>query len=318
LKVNFLNKIEALQDRAQMLASSRSFFEKRGVIEVDCPFLSSGAPVDPYIDLITAACAQGPLRYLHSSPEYAMKRLLAMGMGDIYQLCHVFRDDEYGRLHNPEFTMTEWYRLGIEYKTMITETLEYVELFLGPKQAEWISYREAFLQYAHVDYLKATEEELIDCLRNHQVEPYPQLLREGRDAILNVILAIVVEPGLREKGLCVLLDYPASQAALAKICKKNDELVAERFEIFFQGIELANGYHELTDAIEQRRRLNEANIKRQNEGRSILPIDEFFLKALEQGIPDCCGVAVGFDRLLMLRQKAPSLSDILPFGWLDI
>lgn len=309
------NKVQNLRDRAKMLALSRRFFAEKGVIEVDCPFLSSGASVDPYIDLMSVSCSQGPQRYLHSSPEYAMKRLLSMGMGNIYQLSHVFRDDECGRFHNPEFTMAEWYRIGIQFEEMIAETLEYIELFLGTKDVEHIAYREALQRYAGVDYLNATDQQLLECLNDYGVKPYPALASEGRDAILHMILSVVVEPAFKEKELCVLLDYPASQAALSQVYDKGNEMVAKRFEVFYQGVELANGYHELADAHEQRRRLHDANQKRTEEGRKRLPADEFFLKALEKGIPDCCGVAVGFDRLMMLRQGSESIDEILPFGW---
>lgn len=287
-------------------------------MEVDCPFLSTGASVDPYIDLMSVACSQAALRYLHSSPEYAMKRLLSLGIGDIYQLSHVFRDDEYGRFHNPEFTMAEWYRIGMAYEEMIAETLEYIELFLGPKPIEKIAYRDAMQTYAGVDYLHSTEQQLIDCLKARGVEPYSTLITEGRDAILHVILSVAVEPAFKEKELCVLLDYPASQAALSQVYSKGEEMAAKRFEVFYRGVELANGYHELTDAHEQRKRLNEANQKRIAEGRKPLPPDEFFLSALEKGLPDCCGVAVGFDRLMMLRQGCSSINEVLPFGWQEI
>lgn len=313
-KMSEIADIPILKDRAEMLSLSRQFFAKRKVMEVDCPLITSQASVDPYIDLMSVHCQQ-EVRFLHSSPEYAMKRLLAGGIGDIYQLGHVFRDDEYGRLHNPEFTMAEWYRLGFTFEQMIEDTLEYIFLFLGRQPFTQLSYREAFLRFTGLDYLKAAPDTLIACLKSHGVAPYTGLEQEGKDAILNVLLSVVVEPALKQMGLCVLRDYPASQAALAQVVSKDDELVAERFEVFYEGVELANGYHELADAEEQRKRFQEANKKRLAEGRSPLPIDEAFLKALEKGIPDCCGVAVGFDRLMLLRHRAAALKDVLPLCW---
>lgn len=311
-------KLYYLYDRAELLARSRQFFAQKKIIEVDCPHLCSSASVDPYIDLMSVSCSHAPLGYLHSSPEYAMKRLLVLGIGDIYQLSHVFRDEECGRLHNPEFTMTEWYRVGISIEEMIAETIEYIQLFLGEQPLEAISYRDAFKKYAQIDYLHAETDELLRCLTHHEIEPYPLLAAEGKDALLNVILATVIEPELKKLSLCVLKDYPASQAALAKTFQKEDEKVAERFEIFYQGIELANGYHELCDPIEQRKRFQASNEIRAKEGRTHLLPDERFLKALEEGLPDCCGVAVGFDRLMMLRHQASQIADIMPFGWQEI
>jgi lysyl-tRNA synthetase class 2 len=183
---------------------------------------------------------------------------------------------------------------------------------------DWISYREALITHAGIDYVTATEQQLMQCLTDRGIEPYPNLIYEGRDAILNVILSTIVEPALRRMELCILWEFPASQAALSQLYQKGDEMVAERFEIFYQGIELANGYHELVDADEQRQRLIEANKRRMWEGREALPIDERFLADLKQGIPDCCGVAVGFDRLMMLRHEASDISQVIPFGWNEI
>ncbi len=310
-------KIAILHDRSHMFALAREFFSKRGVKEVDVPLLSASASVDAHIDLITAIYNQKETRYLHSSPEFGMKRLLAMGIGDIYQLAHVFRDGEYGVKHNPEFTMAEWYRIGITFEEMIQETFDFVKLFIGDHPTISITYKDAIQRYAGFDYTSATNEDLWRYIKKLDHTPYAGMEHEDKDALLNMILAISVEPHLGCEGLCALTHYPATQAALAQTKWHGQEAVAERFEIYYQGVELANGYHELADAHEQRHRFLEANIQRIALGKSPLPIDENFLAALELGLPECCGVAVGFDRLMMLRHQSPSLAAILPFDWIE-
>ena len=308
-------KIKRLYDRAILLKEARRFFDQRSITEVDCPLLTRQASVDTHIDLIPAYYSGKEKRYLHSSPEYGMKRLLAEGMEDIYQLAHVFRDGEWGIKHNPEFMMAEWYRLGFSFEAMIDETIQFIRLFLGELPYEMISYRELFQKYAGFDYLTSTAEELLELAKKFHIPLYPTLLDEGKDAILNLILGTVIEPQLGQNQLCVLAYYPASQAALANKRWHGIEQVAERFEVYYQGIELANGYHELTDAVEQRQRFIEANQTRLSLGKDFLPIDENFLEALEKGLPDCCGVAVGFDRLMMLRQQQIDIAEVLTWGW---
>lgn len=309
------NKLAVLRDRSDMLTKARAFFSERGVIEVDCPIISKAASVDAHIDLIPAIDAHGEKRYLHSSPEYAMKRLLAEGIGDCFQLSHVFRQGEYGVKHNPEFMMAEWYRVGMDFKDLIEETIDFIRLFVGPLPYELISYREAILRHTGLDYVNSSNEQLLDYLKSNNVEVYDNILEEGKDALLNLILGIFVEPHLGKGRLCALAYYPSSQAALAKTVQINDEHAAERFEVYLNGIELCNGYHELADASEQTQRLVEANKARQNMNKDILPIDHNFLKALEKGLPDCCGVAVGFDRLMMLRHATSNIADVIPFDW---
>jgi lysyl-tRNA synthetase class 2 len=298
-----------------MFTRCRRFFYERGILEVDCPLITGAASVDAHIDLIGVRDPKG-WRYLHSSPEYGMKRLMAEGIGEIYQLAHVFREGEESAKHNPEFTMAEWYRLNVSFEEMIDETVQFVRLFLGDLPYEILSYRDAFRLYAGIDYVNSSPKELLDYIRAKNLSAYPGIEKEGKDALLNLILGTLIEPQLGEKGtLCVLAYYPATQAALAKTCIRGEEQAAERFEIYCQGMELANGYHELTDAKEQRRRFAEANAQRQQAGKEVLPQDEKFLEALEKGLPDCCGVAVGFDRLMMLRHHTNQIQDVLPFSW---
>jgi lysyl-tRNA synthetase class 2 len=312
--LNKLSRLQILQDRAHMFAKARAFFAERSVCEVDCPILSASAPVDAHIDLI-AAQPQGETRYLHSSPEYGMKRLLSEGFGDIYQISHVFRNEESSVKHNPEFTMAEWYRLGISFAGMMEETVDFIRLFLGELPYEIISYREAFQKFVGIDYLHASIDDLVLQLQKRGVEIYSGAIQEGKDAILNIALGVLVEPHLGQNKLSVLAYYPSSQAALAQTYWRDDEKASERFEIYHQGIELANGYHELSDAKEQRFRFEESNEERVRLGKTPLPIDENFLNALKKGLPDCCGVAVGFDRLMMLRNKVKQISDVISFGW---
>jgi lysyl-tRNA synthetase class 2 len=315
MSLEFPAKLDRLKDRASLLQAARHFFAQRAILEVDCPILSSYASVDAHIDLIQALYLGKEIRFLHSSPEYGMKRLLVEGMGDIYQLSHVFRDGEHSKKHQPEFMMAEWYRLGISLEAMIEETIEFIRLFLDNLPYNILSYREAFQHYAGFDYFTTTEQDLFHYLEKHNIPFYPTILEEGKDALLNLILGSQIEPQLGQEELCVLAFYPASQAALARKRWHGNEPVAERFEIYYQGIELANGYHELADALEQRERLMEANQMRMTLGKQPLPIDEHFLQALKKGLPDCCGVAVGFDRLMMLRHRQTDLAPVISWDW---
>jgi elongation factor P--(R)-beta-lysine ligase len=306
-------RISILHDRAQMLAKARDFFAQKQVLEVDCPILSYSADIAVHIDLITARYNQKNC-YMHPSPEYGMKRLISEGIGDIYQLSHVFRDNECSHKHNPEFMMVEWYRQGMGFVDLIGETLDFIRLFLKDLPYRFVTYREAFQHYAGLDYVKADKQQLLDYIKQRNIPAYKNIEKEeDKDALLNVILGAVIEPRLGNDELCALAYYPPSQAALAKTSQNGDEKVAERFEIYYKGLELCNGYHELTDPIEQRIRFVEANQQRLKLGKTALPIDENFLKALEKGMPDCCGVAVGFDRLMMLRHQTDKISDVLPF-----
>ena len=307
------SRLDILRDRSRMLAEARNFFNQRNILEVDCPLITEAASIDAHIDLITVQQLTGP-RYLHSSPEYAMKRLIVEGIGDIYQLGHVFRDGEQSDKHNPEFTMAEWYRMGISFDAMIAETVDFIRIFLGPLSSHTISYRDLFLKYTNLDYSKATEEELFRYLSDREIVPYKNIELEGRDALLNLILGTLIEPQLGQNELCVLAYYPSSQAALAKTTYLEGDLVAERFEIYYQGIELCNGYHELGNSAEQRERFIESNAHRVKLGKIQLPIDDRFLQALDEGLPDCCGVAVGFDRLMMMRHHQ-KISGVIPFSW---
>lgn len=300
---NTILESHKFQDRAKMLASARHFFSERHITEVDCPILSTRAAVDAHIDLIPATYNGKQKIYLHSSPEYGMKRLLAEGSGDIYQLSHVFRDGEYGDKHNPEFMMAEWYRCGFTYEQMIEETCAFIQLFVGELPIKTLTYREALIKYAEIDCTTATDSDLEKLVPVHTGV-------QNRDDLLNIILNMKVEPHLGQNELTVITDYPATQSALAK----TENEVAKRFEVYCKGLELANGYEELTDSAEQKKRFLEANRQREQMGKEPLPIDEAFLKILDF-VPPCCGVAVGFDRLMMLRHGEARIGDVILFDW---
>lgn len=299
-----------------MLRKARNFFFVRNVMEVDCPALSNAAPVDLHIDVMKVALKNDQTGYLHTSPEYGMKRLLSMHCGDIFQISHVFRDGEIGPLHNPEFTMAEWYRIDFSFEQMITETLEFIHLFLGELPQQVMSYRELLQHYLNIDYLHTTPAQLLQLAQTKGLDLPADATSWDRDTLLQLLVSFLIEPQLGSDHLFVLRDFPSTQAALSRTrTLSSGEEVAGRFEVYYRGIELANGYHELTDANEQRRRFEESNRARIQAGKDALKIDERLLEALERGLPDCCGVAVGFDRLLQLKHNCKELKDVIPFAW---
>ena len=305
--------LSALRHRAAMLAAARGFFAGRGVLEVETPILSGAAVSDPQIESLTTRVAGMAARsYLCTSPEYAMKRLLAAGSGDIYQICKVFRDAERGRWHNPEFTLIEWYRLGYDDAALMTEVEELVGCLLAPRRlepAERLSYSAALQRHAGVDAHGASDGDLTESARRHGVVCDAEL---DRDAKLDLLMGLVVGPRLGLDRPCFICDYPASQAALARL-KPGLPPVAARFELYLNGVELANGFHELVNAGEQRARFGQDLALRRARGQAESPVDEHLLAALAAGMPDCAGVALGFDRLVALALRAPQLADAMAF-----
>ena len=284
-----------------MLHAVRAFFAARSAMEVDCSALRSAPPIDANIDVITAEPLPGRKAYLHTSPEYAMKGLLSQGSGDLFYLGHVFRYGEEGHRHLPEFTMIEWYRIGFSLAELIQETAELMALFLGPQPLELLSYREAFRHYVGLDPSHASLAELRRVAQHDW----------DRETLLHYLMSHKIEPELGKEGLTALTHYPPDQAALAQLVEQDGELAAERFEIYHRGVELCNGYHELVDAKEQERRFHVENELRRQKGREVYPIDQEFLKALRRGLPDCSGVAVGFDRLMLLRHNGAPISTVV-------
>ena len=308
--------VRTLQLRASLLAIVRDYFRTSNVMEVETPVLARATATDVHIQsLRTRIAGQGEF-YLQTSPEYAMKRLLATGAGDIYQIARVFRDGEHGTLHNPEFTLIEWYRRGFDSMALMHDAAQLLERLLTPHRAlrapDWLTYSEAMRKHAGLEPASANVEELKACLASHQIS-LPRGMAADRDAYLDLILSTVVSPQLGRGGLTFLHEYPASQAALARL-KASDPSVAERFEIYLEGIELANGFHELANAAEQRARF-EADLKlRRSRALHAPPIDERLLQALGFGLPDCSGIALGFDRVVMLAGGAAKIEQVLAFS----
>jgi lysyl-tRNA synthetase class 2 len=307
--------MEALRLRAALLAETRKYFAEQGVLEVETPVLARAAVTDIHLaSLQTRIAGLGPF-YLQTSPEFAMKRLLAAGSGDIFQVARVFRDGERGALHHPEFTLIEWYRLGFGTGALMDDIERLVSRLLAPYcqlgTSERLGYREAMREIAGIEPFAVSVRELLDCVVEHGVAlpvPPPQ----ERDACLDLLLSTVVAPRLGAGRLAFVYEFPASQAALARV-KPGDPLVAERFELFLDGVELANGFHELADSAQQRRRFERDLDWRRAHNLDLPPLDEHLLDALGHGLPDCSGVALGFDRLVMRAAGARHIDDVIAF-----
>jgi len=303
-----------LRHRARVLADVRAFFAARGVLEVETPALSAAAVSDPAIESVRARVTSlNPSRqYLQTSPEFAMKRLLADGSGDIYQMCRVFRDGELGRWHQPEFTLLEWYRLGWTEVQLMDEVAELINAVLGGHDHRLpvvhTTYAEAFARALNVAPDGASAA-LRGALTKRDIQIPADL---DRNALLDLAFGTVVAPAFEPQALTFVTDYPAEQAALAEL-KPGEPPVAARFEVFSAGIELGNGFRELTDAVEQRRRF-EADLRRRQAARQpTAPLDELFLHALAT-LPPCAGVAVGVDRLVALAGRQRSLAASMSFA----
>jgi elongation factor P--(R)-beta-lysine ligase len=310
------DRIKLLKDRALMLKKVRLFFSQRKIFEVDCPILSQKATIDTHIEVMQTSPLGEEIGYLHTSAEYGMKRLLSEGMEDIFQLSHVFRRGEKGSLHNPEFTLIEWYRKGFSFSQMIQETLRLLHLFFGKLPKICKSYRELFLETIHLDPFLAPTSALFSFLEEKKFHLPSDAFSYDRDTLLNLLLTHFIEHSLGKKELFVLTDFPSSQAALAQVEETPFGKVAKRFEIYYKGIELANGYLELSDPLEQKKRFESWNEERRKANKEVFPIDDRLLDSLKK-LPACSGVAVGFDRLLLLRHQKKKLSDVLAFSWED-
>jgi len=307
-----------LQARARLLSDIRDFFRRAGVLEVETPIASMHANTDPaiesFVTRFTGPGAAGGLPlYLHTSPEFPMKRLLAAGAGPIYQICKVFRDGEVGRLHNPEFTLLEWYRPGYDHHRLMDEVAALVQSLLdAPCPVEHLSYADAFERFLGVNPHGCSAPALRELAMAQQIAGADTLELPDRDAWLDLLMSHCIEPRLGQGGLCFIYDYPASQASLARV-REGEFPVAERFELYMEGLELANGFHELSDAREQRLRFEADLQKRAAQGKAAPPMDEWLLEALEEGLPKCAGVALGVDRLLMRLTGAKNIEEVLAF-----
>jgi len=306
--------IEQLRRRAELLATIRRFFAARDVLEVETPLLASTGITDPSIEPLTVerGVSLPQSRYLQTSPEYAMKRLLAAYGDPVFQIARAFRDGEVGSRHNPEFTLLEWYRPGFDHHRLMTEVAELLVACIGDREVQKISYRQLFLDRLQLDPFTVPVTQLRQVAGRHLDVTS---LDGDRDMWLDLLLSHVLEPQLVNQGLCFIYDYPASQAALARIVEADGALVGQRFELYVDGLELANGYFELTDATEQRRRFEQDNARRRERGQTERPLDERLLAALAHGMPECSGVALGVDRLLMLASGVSDIRDVLAFDW---
>jgi lysyl-tRNA synthetase class 2 len=331
-------RLEVLKLRSEMLEFTREFFRARGLWEVETPLLSRDIVVDAYLEpFVTRSDSGSDCRpaatehelFLQTSPEFAMKRLLAAGSGNIYQLTRSFRRGEIGRLHNPEFTILEWYHVGLSYRQQMKFVEEFVVAFFTetarltvasaagvseplPRPFPQLAYDELFRGVLGTTVLDRTAAQLSDLARRAGIEPPPGLAADDVDGWLNLLLALVVEPELARQKAAFVYDYPAGQAALARI-RLDSPPVAERFELYLSGIEICNGYQELTDPAELRRRIAGQQALRRREGSRPLPAESRLLAAMEAGLPECSGVALGFDRLLMTAVGASALSEVTAF-----
>lgn len=311
--------LEAMRLRARLYAEIRGFFAARGVLEVETPVLSEAGNTEPNIDSFSTAFsghrdAGAPRRWLRTSPEYPLKRLLAAGIGDCYELGRVFRNGEAGGRHNPEFTMLEWYRVGWDHLRLADEAVALVQQALAlvgrRAQVESTSYRDLFLRWVGVDPFLAADAQLRQPLDGIGIDAQDL----SRDDWLDLLMTHRIQPGLAADRITVVHDWPATQCALARV-RDGDPPVAERFELYLGRFELANGYHELTDVAEQRQRFERDCAVRAARGTVQPPLDERLLGALQSGMPDCAGVALGVERLLMALLGTDRIGDVLAFDF---
>jgi elongation factor P--(R)-beta-lysine ligase len=309
--------VKSLKLRAQLFAMIRQFFLDRDVLEVETPIMSQAGNTDANIESFCVQftghkSAGSSLRWLRTSPEFALKRMLASGVGDCYEMGRVFRNGEVGKRHNPEFTMLEWYRTGWDHQKLMDETAELIRaaMHLAGKKATVrdTSYRQLYQDTFGFDPVTANESELRSPLAVYDIDP------EGltRDDWLDLLMTHLIQPAIPSNRILIVYDYPATQAALAKLRRDGKNAVAERFEVYVGPSEVANGYHELNDAVEQRERFGADLSKRQKRALTQPVVDERLLAALPK-LPDCAGVAVGIDRLLMAMQATDRMQDVLAF-----
>ena len=309
--------METLKSRAQCMAAIRHFFFERGVLEVETPAMSQATVTDVHLHAFTThfvgpGFAKGLPLYLMTSPEFHMKRLLAAGSGAIFQICKAFRNEEAGRHHNPEFSILEWYRPGFNHHDLMDEMNALLCIVLHVSKTTRITYQNAFLSTLGICPLEGDIKALKITAATLGLSEIAEN-ENDKDTLLQLLFSQGVEPNIGLEHPVFVYDFPASQAALAKVCKK-DPRVASRFEVYFQGIELANGFHELDDPDEQRARFEDENQKRIKSGLKAQPIDFHLIEALKYGLPNCAGVAIGIDRLIMLALKKTAIEEVIAFS----
>jgi len=304
--------------RSAILHDIRHFFYINKVVEVETPVLSQGTVTDQHLDSFMCNydyfndSTRQTVLYLQTSPEFAMKRLLSSGFGDIYQITKAFRHEEAGRFHNPEFTILEWYRLNYDHFQLMDEVGGLLQLILNCNKPIKITYQTLFLKFTNIDPLVASREELLNFLKEQNKLSDWLVNEEDIDVLLQVILSEIIEPQIGKEQPCFIYNFPCSQASLAQLSKK-DHRVAERFECYYKGIELVNGFNELIDVNNQLARFKQDNINRRKNGLVEKPIDYNFISALEAGLPQCSGVALGVDRLIMLACNKETIDEVLTF-----
>lgn len=312
-------EISTLHQRADLLKKTRNFFYDREFLEVETPILSQYTVTDPYLSSFsTNSTHLTPSLFLQTSPEYHMKRLLAAGSGPIFQITKAFRQDEAGSKHNPEFTILEWYRPGYNHHDLMDEMNDFLFLILKTS-SDRVTYEAIFEEHLHINPHTASIEMLRACAEKNGIRWGNDTHEVDRDTWLDLLISHCIEPNLGINAPVFIYDYPASQAALAvtrqTLNQSNQSCwVGERFEVYYKGIELANGFHELTDPIEQRKRFTTNLEKRQQLNLPLLSLDEYFLQALEKGLPSSSGVALGFDRLLMLAFEKKNINKVMSFS----
>lgn len=303
--------INLLRQRAQLMAQIRQFFTKRSYLEVETPVMAHYGVTDIYLSSIKAIF-RNEAYCLQTSPEYHMKRLLAAGSGPIFQLARVFRDDELGRWHNPEFTLLEWYQLDIDHHALMEEVDLLLQEIMHSKPLIKKTYKQAFLETCALDPFSASIDQFQGVLINHGLGEVLSPEEQDRDQYLFLLMSHVVEPALgKEPAPVAVYDFPASQASLAQI----KDGYAQRFEIYYQGVELANGFHELTDHNAQKQRFSQDQQRRAEQGLDVVEADAYLLQALEHGLPACSGVALGIDRLLALALKQSNIAQVISFDF---
>jgi len=309
------------KQRAKVLSQIRLFFGERDIIEVETPLLSQGTVTDVHLDGFTteykylsdSSLEESNKYYLQTSPEFAMKRLISSGYQSIYQICKAFRHEESGSNHNPEFTMVEWYRVGFNHFQLMDEVFDLLEGTLKCQKPEKLSYQEVFKEHLQIDPLETSLAELKMLLSQKNITGDWLECEDDLDILLQVLFTECIEPLLGQYSPCFIYNFPISQASLAR-ASSDDPRVSERFECYYLGVELANGFNELTDAEEQLSRFEQDNEQRIRLGKEAKPIDKNFINALSYGLPQCAGVALGIDRLLMLAMKEKSIHSTLSFS----
>ena len=305
--------------RAQLFDDIRRFFSARAVLEVETPLLSYSSGTDPQLDFFTTDYCSPPLQhtlFLQTSPEFAMKRLLAAGSGSIYQICKAFRNGESGRFHNPEFTLLEWYRVGFTLPQLMDEIAELMAVLFKDHRTlnltQRFSYQEIFQRYTDLNPLEFAYQDYCTYARDNRLSEAVSICGYDHGLWLDFIFSHKVQPQLGENAVCMVYGYPACQSSLARINEYNSQ-ITDRVEVFINGIELGNGYFELINADEQGRRFDEEIAIRQQSKRPVTVKDKHLIAALEAGLPECSGMAVGLDRLLMLLASSTTINEVLNF-----